>query len=357
MRSDRVFYRLPVPQALVVMLGGPTMNLLLAFVLFAIVLVGIGVPQPTTQVEQRRLRARPPPPARGHAAAVGRSAPPAAAGPGGRGGHAAGRHDRRDRRRAVDRLDRGARPGSGARRRRQVVAHRRARRRADRPARSTSRPTQPAGPRRRRQPHRGDRCRSASSASARSSRWVRQPSPPCPAYMWDIACARSQALVMLPVRLYELVTDDPLGGGERAPTARSASSGVGRFGGEVAAMDEPLVGEGGHVPGPARLAEPGPVPVQPHPAAAAGRRPRGGRAVRGGSSALARGCGTSRPRSGRRRPALPLAYVVAGVLIAMAVARRSTPTWSSRSPSADRSPPSGPARRGSACRRGSHDGR
>ena len=49
--EDRAFYRHPVHQRMIVMLGGPTMNLLLAFVLFAIVLVGIGIPQPTTQVD------------------------------------------------------------------------------------------------------------------------------------------------------------------------------------------------------------------------------------------------------------------------------------------------------------------
>lgn len=48
--EDRVFYRLPVRKRIVVMLGGPTMNLLLAFVLFAVVLVGIGLPRPTLQV-------------------------------------------------------------------------------------------------------------------------------------------------------------------------------------------------------------------------------------------------------------------------------------------------------------------
>ena len=46
--EHRVFYRLSTPKKLAVMLGGPTMNLLLAFVLFAIVLVGIGIPTPST---------------------------------------------------------------------------------------------------------------------------------------------------------------------------------------------------------------------------------------------------------------------------------------------------------------------
>ncbi|WP_137846355.1 site-2 protease family protein [Microbacterium sp. 2FI] len=48
--DDRVFYRLPVWQRVVIMLGGPTMNLLFAIVLFAILLSGIGVQSATTTV-------------------------------------------------------------------------------------------------------------------------------------------------------------------------------------------------------------------------------------------------------------------------------------------------------------------
>ncbi|HET8969779.1 MAG TPA: site-2 protease family protein [Candidatus Nanopelagicales bacterium] len=47
---DRVFYKLPVHRRVIIMLGGPTMNLVLAFVFFAIALVGIGIPTPTTTV-------------------------------------------------------------------------------------------------------------------------------------------------------------------------------------------------------------------------------------------------------------------------------------------------------------------
>lgn len=46
--DHRTFYRLPVWKKIVVMLGGPVMNLLLAFVFFGIVLVGFGVPQNST---------------------------------------------------------------------------------------------------------------------------------------------------------------------------------------------------------------------------------------------------------------------------------------------------------------------
>lgn len=48
--DDRVFYRLPVWKRVVVMLGGPFMNFLLAIVLFAILLTGIGIQTATTTV-------------------------------------------------------------------------------------------------------------------------------------------------------------------------------------------------------------------------------------------------------------------------------------------------------------------
>jgi membrane-associated protease RseP (regulator of RpoE activity) len=48
--DTRVFYRLPVWKRVVVMLGGPVMNLLFAIVLFAILLTGIGVQTATTTV-------------------------------------------------------------------------------------------------------------------------------------------------------------------------------------------------------------------------------------------------------------------------------------------------------------------
>ncbi len=48
----RSFYRLSVPKKLVVMLGGPVMNLILAFILFSIILVGFGTPGATLTVSQ-----------------------------------------------------------------------------------------------------------------------------------------------------------------------------------------------------------------------------------------------------------------------------------------------------------------
>lgn len=48
--EHRAFYRLSAPKKLVVMLGGPVMNLLIAVVLMAVVLLGVGVPALSTTV-------------------------------------------------------------------------------------------------------------------------------------------------------------------------------------------------------------------------------------------------------------------------------------------------------------------
>jgi membrane-associated protease RseP (regulator of RpoE activity) len=49
--EDRVFYKLPTAQKLAVMLGGPTMNLVLAAVFFTLAMSVFGVPQLTTTVD------------------------------------------------------------------------------------------------------------------------------------------------------------------------------------------------------------------------------------------------------------------------------------------------------------------
>jgi membrane-associated protease RseP (regulator of RpoE activity) len=48
--EHRTFYRLSVPKRLVVMIGGPFMNLVLSFILFTILLSGIGLNQTTTTI-------------------------------------------------------------------------------------------------------------------------------------------------------------------------------------------------------------------------------------------------------------------------------------------------------------------
>ncbi|MEI3844257.1 MULTISPECIES: M50 family metallopeptidase [unclassified Microbacterium] len=49
-RADRVFYRLPVWKRIIVMFGGPFMNLVLAVLIFTVLLSGIGVQQGTTTI-------------------------------------------------------------------------------------------------------------------------------------------------------------------------------------------------------------------------------------------------------------------------------------------------------------------
>ncbi|HET8896774.1 MAG TPA: site-2 protease family protein [Protaetiibacter sp.] len=49
--DDHVFYKLPVWKRVIIMLGGPVMNLLFAIVLFSILLSGIGVQTATTTVD------------------------------------------------------------------------------------------------------------------------------------------------------------------------------------------------------------------------------------------------------------------------------------------------------------------
>ncbi|HAJ17005.1 MAG TPA: zinc metalloprotease, partial [Microbacterium sp.] len=48
--DDRVFYRLPVYKRVIIMLGGPLMNLVFAVVLMTLVLSGIGVQTVTNTV-------------------------------------------------------------------------------------------------------------------------------------------------------------------------------------------------------------------------------------------------------------------------------------------------------------------
>lgn len=50
--ESRVFYKLSTPKKLVVMIGGPFMNLFLAFLIFTVAFVGIGVPTATSQIRE-----------------------------------------------------------------------------------------------------------------------------------------------------------------------------------------------------------------------------------------------------------------------------------------------------------------
>jgi membrane-associated protease RseP (regulator of RpoE activity) len=58
--------------------------------------------------------------------------------------------------------------------------------------------------------------------------------------MWDLTVQSVRALVMLPVKLYHLVADTLIGGGERSVDSPVSVVGVSRLGGDIAAMDEPM---------------------------------------------------------------------------------------------------------------------
>jgi membrane-associated protease RseP (regulator of RpoE activity) len=137
--------------------------------------------------------------------------------------------------------------------------------------------------------------------------------------MWDITVRSVEALISLPVRLYELVTETLLGGGERQMDSPVSVVGVSRIGGDVAAMDQPLRAKVATFLG--LLASLNLflflfnlLPILPldggHVA---------GAAYEGVRRWLARVTGRPDPGPVDIARLLPVAYVVAGVLLAMGV--------------------------------------
>lgn len=314
--ESRAFYRLPVRKRVVVMLGGPTMNLLFAFVLFAIVLVGIGLPQPTLQVASTGVcvpTASQPtgqPLPSGECPTGSQPAPAATAGfqPG-------------DVVVAIDGTPVTdwtaattwirANPGAQA-----VITVERAGQQVDLPVTvaTAERPALDAD---------GNPTEEVVTVGyiglAPEFAWVGQPWTSVPSYMWDLTVRSVSALVMLPVRLYELVTDTLIGGGERAVDSPVSVVGVSRLGGDVAAADEPMVAKVGTFLG--LLASLNLflflfnlLPILPldggHVA---------GAVYEGARRRVARWRGRPDPGPVDMARLLPVAYVVAGVLMAMAV--------------------------------------
>ncbi len=235
--ESRAFYRLPVRKRVVVMLGGPTMNLLLAFVLFGIVLVGIGIPQPTMQVANvaactptaEQPTGQPLP--SGSCPSGSQPSPASVAGlqPGDTilaidGVPATDwtettawirAHPEQEVTLTVQR-------GEGVVEVPLTIAT------AVRPAfDADGNPTE-------------ENVTAGYVGVGPDFAWVSQPVTAVPQYMWDLTVRSVTALVMLPVRLYELVTDTLIGGGDRQIDSPVSVVGVSRIGGDVAAMDEPM---------------------------------------------------------------------------------------------------------------------
>jgi membrane-associated protease RseP (regulator of RpoE activity) len=243
--EDRLFYRASVPRKIIVMLGGPTMNLLIAFVMFAILLVGIGAPTLTTRLAQVYDCVPPsmsspeavaaaladPDSARDEACPEGAPESPAVVA-GLRPGDVVTSVDGEpiaewEQLTTVTRASPGQTvvlgvdSGEGPRdiEVRLATAYRPV---MDAEGQATDEVTA-----------------SGYLGVAPESEYVPQPWTSVPATVWDLSVRSVQAMLTLPVRVYELARD-MLTGEERDPESPVSVIGVGRLSGEVAAAEEPV---------------------------------------------------------------------------------------------------------------------
>jgi membrane-associated protease RseP (regulator of RpoE activity) len=235
--EDRAFYRLPVRKRVVIMLGGPTMNLLLAFVLFGIVLVGIGIPEPTMQVRNVSDCVPTAVQPAGTALPSGDCPTGSAPSPASVAGIQAG-----DTIVAIDGQPTTdwlttttwirSHPGASS-----VFT-------VDRSGQTLELPVTVATAARPAIDDQGNPTSETVTAGfvglGPEFAWVSQPWTAVPEYMWNLTVQSVQALVMLPVKLYHLVADTLIGGGERQLDSPVSVVGASRLGGDIAAMDEPM---------------------------------------------------------------------------------------------------------------------
>jgi len=233
---DRVFYKLPVRRRIVVMMAGPFMNLILAAVLFAVLLVGIGLPQVTTTVREVvpcvPTAANPFGDEVDGACPTGSEPSPASSAdirPGDVVLAVAGQEvqDWDELLSTIETLGIGDSAALVLQRGEQVLSTRVTVAEAEYPVLGDD--GEPTGQTESR-PFVGIRPDSAYVPLSLSE---------VPVFMWDITVQSVKALVTLPVRLVEL-TSDLITGEERDPEGPVSVVGVSRIGGEVAALDEPL---------------------------------------------------------------------------------------------------------------------
>lgn len=234
--ENRVFYRLSVPKRVVIMLGGPVMNLVLAFVLFAIVLVGIGLPQPTLQVAgvvpctpsvEQPLGT----PLPSGECPTGSVATPAAA-----AGLVSG-----DVITAINSVPVSEWDEATAEIRRN--AGRTANVTIERDGATLAIPVDIALVERPVFDEQGQPTDQTEQVGFLGVRPAFENESlgvaAVPGYMWDITQRSAIALVSLPVRVYELVTNTLIGGQERDINGPVSVVGASRLGGEIAALEEP----------------------------------------------------------------------------------------------------------------------
>lgn len=238
--ENRVFYKLPVRKRVIIMLGGITMNLLFAAVLFSIVLVGIGLPKPSLEVGSVVVCTPSVTHPTGAPLPSGNCPTGTEKTPAVQAGLLKGdliatvNGVKVPNWEAVSSQLRQS-PGRsvvfGVNRNGTIVVVPVAVTSIDRPEfDEVGNPTGKTAP-------------SGFVGISPGVEYVAQPWTSVPSYMWEITTASAQALVTLPVRLYELVKDTLIGGGERAVDGPVSVVGVSRLGGDIAAMDQPILGK------------------------------------------------------------------------------------------------------------------
>lgn len=235
--EERLFYKLPVRKRVVIMLGGPLMNLALAFIFFAVMLVGIGLPQPTLQVGAVVACTPSVEQPAGMATETGACPTGTVPTPAAQAGFAGGD--------LIVALD-GARVSdwNEATTWIQVNAGRTVNVTVDRDGREVSLPVTIAAVDRpvfdENGQVTGETERSGFLGVRPEFEYVSQGWASVPTYMWDITQRSVVALVSLPVRLYELVANTLIGGQERDINGPVSVVGASRLGGEIAAMEQPI---------------------------------------------------------------------------------------------------------------------
>ena len=244
--ENRLFYKLPPHRRIVIMLGGPVMNLVLAFVLFAIVLVGIGIPEPTLQVSSvvactPTVSQPSGDPLPSGACPEGTSQSPAAA-----AGMQPG-----DVITAVD----GAAASSWDEVSAWIREHggAQATLTVDRDGQSVDLPLQLVTAERPVVDDAGEATGETVQAGflgvRPGSQYVGQPLSTVPGFMWDITTMSVSALISLPMRLWDLVSQTLIGGQDRSLDSPVSVVGVSMLGGEIAAMDEPFLAKAASILG------------------------------------------------------------------------------------------------------------
>lgn len=235
--EHRVFYKLPVRKRLIIMLGGPFMNLALAFVLFGIVLVGIGLPAPTTGVNSvvacTPSATQPSGESLPSGACPAGSEPTPASVAGLQSGDVlvsvgpVASPDWEDLTAWIR-----ANPGRSTN---VVVARDGGQLTLPLVVADVERPVldefgEPTGAIE----------RVGFLGVSPSFEYQAQPISSVPAYMWDLTYRSAMAILSLPVRIYELVDRTLIGGGERSLDSPVSVVGASRLGGEIAAMEQPM---------------------------------------------------------------------------------------------------------------------